>query len=203
MECPHPSGFHAEVRERYAAAGAETARLVRAVPDDRWTAPTPCREWHVRTLVNHLAAQHLWVCQAVAGYTPEQIGRRFDGDVLGRNPVGVWTMAVASAVRALNRPGALDQLVSLPYGVRDTGGYARELTAETVVHSWDLARALGENGRMPPGAAGYALAEFRGYRDLAGTGMFDPPLPAPAGADDQDRLLALTGRDPHWSADGR
>ncbi|MFI6847557.1 TIGR03086 family metal-binding protein [Kitasatospora sp. NPDC050467] len=201
MECPHPSGTHTEVRRHYAAAGAEVARLIRTAPEDQWSAPTPCREWEVRTLVNHLAAQHLWVCQAIAGYTPDQIGRRFQGDVLGRNPLGVWEMAVDSAVRALGRPGAPDLLVHVSYGVRDVGGYVRELTAETVVHSWDLARALGESGRMPQGAARYALAEFRGYRDLAGTGLFDPPLTALPGADAQELLLALTGRDPHWSAE--
>ncbi|MFB6887842.1 TIGR03086 family metal-binding protein [Kitasatospora sp. NPDC056327] len=201
MECPHPSGFHTEVREHYAAAGAEVARLLRSVSGDLWTAPTPCRDWDVRTLVNHLAAQHLWVCQAVAGYTPEQLGHRFEGDVLGLNPGGVWAMAVRSAQRALGRPGAPDLLVRLPYGLRDAGGYARELVAETVVHGWDLARALGEQGRMPPGAAGYALAEFRGYRDLAGTGRFAPALPAPPYAGPEDVLLALTGRDPAWSAD--
>ncbi|MFD0277370.1 TIGR03086 family metal-binding protein [Kitasatospora sp. NPDC127111] len=201
MECPHEPGFHAEVRERYAVAGAEIARLLRAAPEDQWNAPTPCRDWDVRTLVNHLAAQHLWVCQAVAGYTPAQIGHRFEGDVLGRNPRGVWAMAVESAVRALNVAGAIDLLVHVPYGMRDVGGYARELTAETVVHGWDLARALGESGRMPPGAARYALAEFRSYRDLAGTGRFDPPLPTPPGADAQDLLLTLTGRDPLWSTE--
>ncbi|MER7767446.1 TIGR03086 family metal-binding protein [Kitasatospora sp. NPDC096140] len=201
MECPHPPGFHVEVREHYVAAVAEVTRLVRAVPEDGWTAPTPCRGWDVHTLVNHLAAQHLWVCQAVAGYTPEAIGRRFEGDVLGRNPVGVWTMAADTAVRALHQPGAPDLLVHLSYGVRDAGGYARELTAETVVHSWDLARALGESGRMPPGAAAYALTEFQGYRNLAGTGLFDPPVADAPAADAQDRLLALTGRDPNWSYD--
>ncbi|MFC5667968.1 TIGR03086 family metal-binding protein [Kitasatospora misakiensis] len=201
MECPHPSGFHAEVRAHYAAAGAEVARLLRSVPEDLWTAPTPCRDWDVRALVNHLAAQHLWVCQAIAGYTPEQLGHRFEGDVLGRNPLGVWAMAVRSAQRALDRPGAPDLLVHLTYGVRDAGGYARELVAETVVHGWDLSRALGEHGRLPPGSARYALAEFRGYRDLAGTGRFDPPFATPPGADAEDQLLALTGRDPAWSAD--
>ncbi|MEV6975029.1 TIGR03086 family metal-binding protein [Kitasatospora sp. NPDC093806] len=200
MECPHPPGFHAEVRARYAAAGAEVTRLLRTVDEDRWTAPTPCRDWDVRALVNHLAAQHLWVCQAVAGYTPEQIGHRFEGDVLGRNPLGVWAMAVRSALRALNEPGSPDLLVHLSYGVRDAGGYARELTAETVVHGWDLARALGDGGRMPRQAALYALSEFRGYRDLAGSGRFDPPFTPPPDADAEERLLALTGRDPHWSA---
>ncbi|MER6395554.1 TIGR03086 family metal-binding protein [Kitasatospora sp. NPDC001603] len=200
MGCPHTLGFHTEVRERYAAAGAEVTRLVRAVPEDRWTAPTPCHDWDVRTLLNHLTAQHLWVGQAVAGYTPAQIGHRFEGDVLGRNPVGVWTMALGSAVRALDRPGAPDQLAHVPYGLRDVGGYARELTAETVVHGWDLARALGRDGRIPEAAARYALAEFRSCHDLAGTGQFAPARSPAPGADAQDQLIALTGRDPAWSA---
>ncbi|MFG2825284.1 TIGR03086 family metal-binding protein [Kitasatospora sp. NPDC048365] len=200
MECPHAPGFHTAVRARYGAAAQEFGRLVAAVPKDRWSASTPCPRWTVRDLVNHVTAQHLWVCQLLGGYTPEQLGRRFEGDVLGVNPEGVWQSAAHSGADALAAPGAPDRLIHPPYGLRDAGGYAVELIAETVVHSWDLARALGEPGRMAPEAAAFALTEFRGYRNLAATGLFEPELPAPAGADAQTRLLALTGRDPAWAA---
>ncbi|MFF1903578.1 hypothetical protein [Kitasatospora sp. NPDC058218] len=44
MECPHPSGTRTEVRRHYAAAGAEVARLIRAAPEDQWSAATPRRD---------------------------------------------------------------------------------------------------------------------------------------------------------------
>ncbi|GAA2746826.1 TIGR03086 family metal-binding protein [Kitasatospora cinereorecta] len=198
MECPHEPGFHAAVRIEYGAAVREFGRLLSHVPVDGWRAPTPCDAWTVRDLVNHVTAQHLWVCQLLAGYTPEQVGRRFDGDVLGVNPVGVWEMAVRSATRALAEPGALDAQIRPPYGLRDAGGFAAELIAETVVHAWDLARALDDPGRISPAAVEFAFTEFRRYGGLAASGRFAPGIPVDATADTRTRLLALTGRDPAW-----
>jgi hypothetical protein len=68
---------------------------------------------------------------------------------------------------------------------------------DTVVHAWDLARAIGADTRLPDPLVSFALRELSGYADrLAASGLFDPPLPVPAHADSLTRLLALTGRDP-------
>ena len=74
---------------------------VRAVPADRWTAPTPCTDWSVRDLVNHVTGEHLWAPHLLDGETIAQVGDRYDGDVLGDSPVAAWERAADGFARCL------------------------------------------------------------------------------------------------------
>ncbi|WP_327072133.1 TIGR03086 family metal-binding protein [Kitasatospora purpeofusca] len=199
MACHHGGGEHAHVLAAHKDITSVLGQLVRAVGPAGWTRPTPCSEWNVRHLVNHVTAELLWVAPLMLGGTPASVGRRFDGDVLGRNPVGMWYLAADTAVPAFSRAGALDRLVHLTYGTRDALGYCRELTAELTVHTWDLARALG-GAWDSPSATTVALAmdEFRSYRHLPESGRFAAPSPVDPQADALTRLAALAGRDPNW-----
>ena len=60
-----------------------------AVDDSQWTLPTPCTEWDVRALVNHVIGEELWTVPLVDGATIEEVGDRFDGDLLGDDPTAV------------------------------------------------------------------------------------------------------------------
>ncbi|MEU7550750.1 TIGR03086 family metal-binding protein [Streptomyces sp. NPDC044571] len=179
---------------------AEALRLfgerVRAVEDDQWGAPTPCTEWTVRDLVNHVTAEQLWIPPLVGeGRTVEEVGDRFSGDVLGDDPLASWERAAAAAQAAFSAPGALDRTVTLSYGPSRGAAYCSELTADCVVHTWDLSRALGAEERLPDGLVEFSLKEVMPYADgLAASGMYAEPLEVPAGADAQTRLLALLGR---------
>ncbi|GAA1263148.1 TIGR03086 family metal-binding protein [Sphaerisporangium rubeum] len=170
------------------------AGMVRA---DQWDDPTPCSDWTVRDLVNHLVVEQLWVPPLVAGATPAEVGDRFDGDRLGDDPVASWTRAAADAQAAFAAPGALDGEVHLSYGTVPCRTYCREMAADLAVHAWDLARALGVDERIDPAlmAAAYDHLASLG-QDLAATGLFAGPVPVPADADIQTRTLALTGRRP-------
>ncbi|GLW58274.1 TIGR03086 family metal-binding protein [Kitasatospora phosalacinea] len=171
--------------------------LVRAVPDGAWQAPTPCTDWTVRQLVGHLTSEQLWVPDLLAGATVAEIGDRFDGDVLGDDPVAAWTAAADAARAAFAAPGALERTVHLSYGARRADGYAREMTVDAVVHAWDLAQGTGADPTVDPAAAEFALAELAPQADaLAASGLFADPVPVPAGADAATRLLGLVGRDP-------
>ncbi|MFB7945381.1 TIGR03086 family metal-binding protein [Kitasatospora phosalacinea] len=171
--------------------------LVRAVPDGAWQAPTPCTDWTVRQLVGHLTSEQLWVPDLLAGATVAEIGDRFDGDVLGDDPVAAWTAAADAARAAFAAPGALERTVQLSYGARRADGYAREMTVDAVVHAWDLAQGTGADPTVDPAAAEFALAELAPQADaLAASGLFADPVPVPAGADAATRLLGLVGRDP-------
>ncbi|MFJ3205507.1 TIGR03086 family metal-binding protein [Streptomyces sp. NPDC086989] len=179
---------------------AEALRLfgarVRAVRDGQWDAPTPCTQWSVRDLVNHVTGEQLWIPPMVTeGRTVEEIGDAFSGDVLGEDPVGVWERAAAAAHAAFAAPGALDRTVRLSYGPARGRAYCAEQTADCIVHAWDLARGIGGDDRLPAGLVEFALQEVLPYADgLAASGMFAAPLDVPAGADAQTRLLALVGR---------
>ncbi|WP_406386684.1 TIGR03086 family metal-binding protein [Streptomyces sp. NBC_00211] len=182
--------------ERHAEALRFFGERVRAVQDDQWGAPTPCTQWSVRDLVNHVTGELLWIPPMVTeGRTVEEIGDAFSGDVLGQDPAGAWERAAAGARAAFTAPGALDRTVRLSYGPALGRAYCAEQTADCVVHAWDLARGIGADDRIPDGLVEFALKEVMPYADgLAASGMFAAPLDVPAGADAQTRLLALVGR---------
>src|SRR6478735_4331117 len=83
-------------------------RHVHAVSSDQWHDPTPCDDWDVRTLVNHVAVEQLWVPPLAGGSTVADIGDQLDGDQLGTDPVAAWDAAVEASLRAFEAPGALD-----------------------------------------------------------------------------------------------
>ncbi|MEU1424904.1 TIGR03086 family metal-binding protein [Kitasatospora sp. NPDC005751] len=178
----------------YAEALAAFGERVRLVGPDRWDAPTPCTDWSVRDLVNHLTGEQLWVPELLMGSTVSEVGGRFDGDVLGADPAAAWTAAAEAARTAFEVPGATELTVHLSFGDASGQYYLDQLTADTVVHTWDLAEAIGRGTRLPDGLVEFALGELAGYGDLSGSGVFDPPLPVPDGASPQTRLLALAGR---------
>lgn len=182
--------------DQHAAALRLFGERVRAVADGRWGAPTPCTEWTVRDLVNHVTGEQLWVPPLLTeGRTVEEVGDGLSGDLLGRDPAGAWERAAAAARAAFGAPGALERTVRLSYGPTGAAAYCAELTADCVVHAWDLARAVGADDRLPDGLVEFALKEVVPYADgLAASGMYDAPLEVAVGADAQTRLLALVGR---------
>ncbi len=178
----------------HAEALAAFTERVRLITPDQWDAPTPCTGWTVRDLVNHLTGEQLWVPELLMGATLSEVGGRFDGDVLGDDPVTAWTTAADAARAAFAVPGAAELTVHLSFGDVSGQYYLNQLTADTVVHTWDLAEGIGRRTRLPEDLVDFALAEIAGYGDLSASGLFDPPLPVADDAGPQTRLLALTGR---------
>lgn len=184
--------------DRHAEALDLFSQRVHAIRDDQWDDPTPCTEWSVRDLVNHLTGEQLWVAPLVGeGRTIAQVGDVYDGDVLGDDPVAVWDGAVASARDAFHEKGALDRTVHLSSGETAASAYCSQMTADAVVHAWDLSRAIGADERLPLRLVDFTLQEVSPYADsLAGTGLFAPPVRPPADADAQTKLLCMLGRKP-------
>ncbi|MDJ0381745.1 TIGR03086 family metal-binding protein [Streptomyces sp. G-G2] len=169
---------------------------VRAVTDGQWDGPTPCTEWTVRELVGHVVGEQLWIPPLVTeGRTVEDVGDAFSGDLLGEDPAAAWDRAAAAAHAAFAAPGALDRTVHLSYGPSKGAAYCAELTADCVVHAWDLARGIGADDRLPDGLVEFSIKEVMPYADtLASSGAYAAPVEVPPGADAQTRLLALVGR---------
>ncbi|WP_330333504.1 TIGR03086 family metal-binding protein [Streptomyces sp. NBC_00536] len=180
---------HAKALELFGA-------YVRRVADGQWDDPTPCTEWTVRELVNHVTGEQLWIPPLVTeGRTVEEVGDAFSGDVLGADPGAAWGLAAAAAHAAFTAPGALERTVALSYGPTRGSAYCSELTADCVVHAWDLARGIGADDRLPDGLVEFSIKEVMPYADtLAASGAYAAALDVSAGADAQTRLLALVGR---------
>lgn len=184
-----------DLLELHGQASAHFDSLVQRIGPDQWSDPTPDTEWSVRDLVNHLVYEQLWVPPLLAGSTVEEVGDKYDGDVLGADPVASWTTAAAAARAAWTAPGAIDRTVALSYGPRPATGYLREMTMDLAVHAWDLARGIGADDTLPEPLVAEALDYTRETAPmLAASGLFAAPLPVSDDADDQTRLLAMLGR---------
>jgi uncharacterized protein (TIGR03086 family) len=171
---------------------------VHAIGPDQWDAPTPCAEWSVRDLVNHLAVEQMWVPPLVReGSSVADQGDALEGDLLGDDPVATWDAVAAAARDTFREPGALERTVALSYGEAPATHYCAQMTADAAVHAWDLSRAIGAEEQIPKPLVDFSVREVAPYAaDLEESGLFAAPVEPPPGADAQTKLLALLGREP-------
>jgi uncharacterized protein (TIGR03086 family) len=173
-----------------------TAALVH-VDASHWGLPTTCSDWTVRELVNHVAGEDFWTPPLVRGSTIEEVGDRYDGDVLGDDPVGTARDAATEAVAAVTARLPAGGTVQLSYGEEKLDEYVRQLVADHLVHGWDLAVSVGGSPRLDPDVVADVATWFADreevYRSVGAigprTGTYDDP---------QDDLIARFGRDPGW-----
>jgi uncharacterized protein (TIGR03086 family) len=169
------------------------AARVAAVKDDQWDHPTPCAQWSVRDLVNHMVAEELWTAPLLGGKTIQEVGSQFDGDVLGDDARGRARLAADEAAAIVEEIVPGGGRVQLSYGEEDMGEYVRQLCADHLIHGWDLAAATGGDTSMDPevvAEVGVWFAEREAtYR---GAGVVGPRVTS-AGGPESD-LLAAFGR---------
>ena len=184
-----------DVIELHRRAAGQFGDKVLAIGADQWSLPTPCSEWDVRTLVNHLVYENRWAVDLVAGKTVAEVGDAYEGDLLGDDPVSAWHESLAAARDALDEPGVLDRTVHLSYGDETATEYLTQLVTDLTVHGWDLARAIGADEQIDPELSGFVWQAWKDREDMVrGSGMFGEHTDAPDGADTQTKLLALLGR---------
>ena len=169
---------------------------VMAVGPDDWDRPTPCSDWTVRDLVQHLVYEELWAPPLFEGQTIADVGDRFEGDILGADPQVAWKEAAAAALAPVSSD-VLDRTIHLSFGDFPGREYLGQLTADHVIHAWDLARGIGGDERLDPELVEFVhtlmAPQVEQWRDA---GVFGPAVDVPADADLQSKLLALTGRTP-------
>src|SRR5215208_6699304 len=90
-------------------------RTLDGIEPEQWAGPTPCTEWDVRTLVNHVVGEECWVRPLLAGQTIADVGDRFDGDLLGETPTEAGRNAASDALAAVDELLADDKQVHLSY----------------------------------------------------------------------------------------
>jgi uncharacterized protein (TIGR03086 family) len=197
----------ADLIELHGRCGQRFAALVAGVGPGQWHDGTPCSQWDVRTLVHHLLYEQRWVPPLLEGLTIEQVGDRFEGDLMGQD-ASAWPRLLASSIEqahaAVAQPAALDRTVHLSFG--DTSGqeYVVQLTADLAIHGWDLARATEQNDMLDPGAVALLLPWAEANAGLlTASGMFGSPIDTGPDALDDARLLGLLGRRPERPARNR
>jgi uncharacterized protein (TIGR03086 family) len=168
---------------------------------DQWAAPTPCPEWDVRALVNHIVGEDLWTVPLMEGATIEEVGDRFDGDVLGDDPRATARGAADAATIAVGSGVVAGRTVHLSFGDTPAEEYAYQLAADHLIHGWDLAAAVGGDRQFDPELVEALAAWYADREELfraAGAVAERPADVVPSGP--QDRLLVAFGRRPDWKA---
>jgi uncharacterized protein (TIGR03086 family) len=181
----------------YARTVEAWAERVNAVPADRWDDPTPCRDWKVRDLVNHVCGEDLWTAPLMTGRTIAEVGDRFDGDLLGADPIRSALAAAGEATRSVAETLPGHGTVHLSYGEESMDEYVHQLAADHLIHGWDLAVATGGDPRLDPALVAEVAAWFAEREELyRAVGAIGPR--AASHGDPQGELLAGAGRDPGW-----
>lgn len=183
-------------------AAPPTVAVVRQVETDRLAAPTPCGEWDVRALIDHLL---FWApaLEAAARKEPFAVSAVGEGELPAADPNRVRELEVwlGRLVEAWGRPEAWTGTTALgdptPLPAPVIGGM---VLGEFVVHGWDLARATGQEVVWDDAVLDFTL-EWLGQTAEQGRamGVYGPAVPVPGDAPVLDRVLGLTGRDPHWN----
>lgn len=179
----------------------DAARIVTAMANgvlpEQWNNPSPCGEWTVRDVLNHLVGEHLWAPQLLAGATVEEVGDRFEGDLLGADPAGAWRRASSASMIAWAQADPQARVHS-SMGLLPVEEYAHQMLLDLTVHGWDIAKGAGIPFTPIPQAVedalNYATPRITYY---SGTTMFAAPVPY-EGDHPIEALAALLGRDPFW-----
>jgi uncharacterized protein (TIGR03086 family) len=174
--------------------------VVEGVPDDAMSAPTPCPEWDVRALANHMlgtveAMRRVGAGEALDDDDPWGTA----GDHLSegwRNDLGERLDRFADA---WDDPAAYE-------GEAMGGKVPKQMIGlmaftEALLHGWDLARASGQDVAYDDAVVGAALAAMGQIGEMGRQqGAFGPLVELPDGASALDQVLAQAGRDPGWTA---
>ena len=183
-----------ELLELFQRAQAQFTDRVDAVAPDQWE-DEALPGWTVADLVAHLVNEQLWVPPLLAG-EPAAEGRFPEGtsDLLGDDPFTGWETAADNALSAFAEDDALIRTVRLSRGPTPATDYIEEMTADLVVHAWDLARATDGDTELDGELVTAALVFAERLPEDGVPGLFDPPLDVSLAAPPLVRLLARFGR---------
>ncbi len=181
--------------EEYRSIAGRFGEVVHGVSADAWDAPAPVEGWTARDVVRHLVE---WFPGFLAGGSDVRLPPTGSVD---DDPVGAWDGFAASVQDVLDDPATDDRSFSNPH----TGdlplavAISRFFTADVFMHTWDLARATGQDDTLDPERCRVMVEGMEPIDDLIrSSGQYGPRVPVPDDADPQSRLLGFIGRDPSW-----
>lgn len=178
--------------ERFRRVAGRFTDRVNEVPANAWSSPAPCEGWTARDVVRHLVE---WV-PAVIG----KAGIAFPtGPSVDENPAAAWAALAEPLQTALDDAEVAARTFDAgpPGEMTVANAIDRLVTGDVLVHTWDLARAVGLDERLDEILVAEQYAGMQPIDEmLRASGHFGPKVDVPAHADTQTKLLAFTGRQP-------
>lgn len=189
----------------FIVANRSLCAVIDQIGDDQWEMVIP--DWFpkgraqgevtLRTIVNYHAYDDAWVPDVLAGRTKDQVGDRYDGDLLGDDPKAGFREGADRAIAAVAALDDPERVVHLSYGDFPAREYLKHVITFRGFRVHDIAKLIGVDDTLPPelldGLIEMVVPEVDQWRAV---GVFGPAITPPEGADRQTELLCLVGRQP-------
>ncbi|MDT3446212.1 TIGR03086 family metal-binding protein [Pseudofrankia sp. BMG5.37] len=184
---------------------AERHRHVAATFTDRvlgtrdWDTQSPVAEWRARDVVRHLCE---WFPSFLEAGTGIELARGPSADA---DPVEAWRVHADAVQALLDDPATADRVLRNPHigEIPLPAAVDQFYTVDIFMHTWDLARATGQDDRLDPGLCAVLLEGMAGMEDaIRASGQYGPRVPVPDGSDVQTRMLGFIGRYPLFAPSG-
>jgi uncharacterized protein (TIGR03086 family) len=181
----------AERHRRIAAGFTERVRGAK-----RWDVPSPVAGWTAADVVRHLVE---WLPPFLASGSDVRLPA---GPAVDDDPVAAWEAHAAAVQAVLDDNGSTRRMLANPHVGELPVDQAidRFYTSDVFLHTWDLARATGQDEELDAGFCADLLAGMEPYEDvIRSSGQYGPRVPVADDADVRTRLLGFIGRDPLWT----
>jgi uncharacterized protein (TIGR03086 family) len=185
-----------ELGERHLAVCRRFGDAVRAA-NGRWDRRSPCDAWDARGVLEHVIGFHDVLLLRPLGLKPDR--PRDDPQIRWELTYGALETAFEPGRRLFERVVDVPQLHANPATSLDARAMMPNLTRDVLVHTWDLARAVGADDRLDAECCAQFYAALPSDPEaLSVSGMFDAPVAVSDRSDVQSKLLAWLGRNPGW-----
>jgi len=178
-------------RDMYRRAGTLAGQIIGKITPAQRILPTPCTEWDVRAVIDHVVNAQL----RVTAMLKDRPGPERGDAIVGPDPVADFRSSFAQLSAVFDEPGFLERTVPTPFGDAPGAQLVALRTAELTLHAWDLAAATGQSRVFDSGLVAFASAVMHAQPIPRKTGApFGPEQTVPAIATNADLLAAFTGR---------
>ncbi len=176
----------------YEAATKNTRKIFAGVKPAQMSAATPCKDWNVQQLMEHISGG---MGMAAAAFSGRTFNAADHDKAKGGTSTAAYDAAMKQAVEGLHGLKSLDATVKAPFGERPAKDLAVTLFMDNLVHGWDLAKATGQDTTLPKDLVDACFEAFSPrFAQMAGSKSFGPQVEVPASASTQAKLLAGLGR---------
>jgi uncharacterized protein (TIGR03086 family) len=173
-----------DVLNRYREIADGFSARVDVASDGKWDRVSPCDGWKARDVVSHVINAHRQMVLGQDQFPP-------DADLAAG-----WADARGQVETLASDPAKMAETVPTPLGAMPREQLIGSMvTMDLLVHTWDLARAVGADEGLHPDAVAQAYQMMKPMDAMIRQpGVFDPKVEPPAGADLQTEFLCFLGR---------
>jgi len=174
---------------------ASTRQAMASVQPDQLSAQSPCAEWDVAGVINHVIGGAQFFTAGMKGQPPAEGQNWAEGDYMA-----AFDQATAEVVESFQQDGALEQTIALPFGEMPGAAVMGIAMTDIFTHGWDIAKATGQSTDLSPELAAGLLAQSQ--QAISPDWRGPEGSPAPFGAEAEcadgscaaDQLAAFLGR---------